>query len=74
MNLLRNDKINLIGHHRPLLLILLVYFILSLFYNVASPIFEPPDEATHFRYVKYLIDHKELPILLDGPNRNEVWG
>lgn len=55
-------------------LLLLLYLALSLNYNIASPIFEPPDEATHFRYVKYLLDHKTLPAIIDGPNRDELWG
>ena len=60
--------------HKPFLLLLVGYFLLSLLYNAASPIFEPPDEATHYRYVKYLLDHRALPTLIDGPNRQEVWG
>ena len=65
---------SLLRQHRPILIILLGYCLLSLNYNVASPIFEPPDEATHFRYLKYLLDHKALPVLRDGPNRDELWG
>ena len=57
-----------------MLIVLLGYTILSLIYNAASPIFEPTDEATHYRYVKYLLDHRSLPILIDGPNRDELWG
>ena len=53
---------------------MLIYTVLSLIYNAASPIFEPTDEATHYRYIKYLLDHKALPILIDGPNRDELWG
>ncbi|HEY85334.1 MAG TPA: hypothetical protein G4N96_09515 [Chloroflexi bacterium] len=60
--------------HLGLLAVLLAYLILSLNYNFASPIFEPPDESTHYRYVKYLLDHKTLPAIIDGPNRNELWG
>ena len=72
--MLANRFRDILGHHRGLILILLGYCLLSLMYNAASPIFEPPDEATHFRYVKYLMDHKTLPTLIDGTNRDELWG
>lgn len=65
---------HLVREHGGLIIILLVYWVLSLIYNLASPIFEPPDEATHFRYVKYLLDHKALPAVIAGPDRDEVWG
>lgn len=69
-----NPLKSLLRQHRGLLVVLLSYCLLSISYNVVSPIFEPPDEATHFRYVKYLLDHKTLPALIDGPNRDELWG
>lgn len=53
---------------------LMLYLLLSFGYNAASPIFEPPDESTHFRYVKYLLDYKALPAIIDGPNHDELWG
>ena len=74
MNRLRHRINSLIRSHWGMGLILVIYFILSLLYNWASPIFEPPDEATHFRYVKYLLDHRTLPILSDDFERNKVWG
>jgi len=74
MPLLTADIANRIKRHRFLGVVLLAYVILNLMYNAASPIFEPPDEATHFRYVKYLLDHKKLPALINGPDRDELWG
>ena len=65
---------NRIRRDGGLLLVLAAYLLLSFGYNAASPIFEPPDESTHFRYVKYLLDHKQLPAIVDGPNRDELWG
>ncbi len=65
---------NRIRRHWGLFAILLLYLLLSFNYNAASPIFESPDESTHFRYVKYLRDHKHLPAIINGPNRDELWG
>ncbi|MEM7033158.1 MAG: glycosyltransferase family 39 protein, partial [Chloroflexota bacterium] len=64
----------MIRQHRLLVLVLITYVFINLLYNTASPIFEPPDEATHYRYIKYLLDHRTLPALIDGPNREELWG
>ena len=64
----------MLNKHGPFTLVLIIYILINLSYNVASPIFEPPDEATHYRYVKYLLDHRALPTLIDGPNRQELWG
>lgn len=36
---------------------------LSLLYNVALPIFEAPDEASHFIYASYLANERRLPDL-----------
>lgn len=70
----RRTRWHELRQHWPLLAVLAVYLLLSLGYNAASPIFEPPDESTHFRYVKYLLDHRQLPAIVDGPNRDELWG
>ena len=50
-------------HHRALLAVLAGYCLLSLGYNVAVPLGEAPDEATHAEYVRYLLRHRELPVL-----------
>lgn len=52
---------------RPSLpLLILVYFIVGvLLYGAATPIFESPDEASHFLYAHNLHNTGELPILED---------
>jgi len=41
--------------------LLALYAALTLAYNYAFPPFEPSDEIDHFRYVRYLIEHRRLP-------------
>lgn len=52
-------------------LILIVYLLLSLVYNVTVPIFEAPDEPQHFMFVKHLADGKGLPV--QGEAANSTW-
>lgn len=50
------------GHHRILLTLLLVGFVLcAATYSVAAPLWEAPDESEHFQYVAYLLAHHRLP-------------
>jgi len=46
--------------------ILLVYILLAVAFSVVNPLFESPDEWLHYRFVRYLIDRRELPVLTDG--------
>ena len=47
----------------PFLTALLVVFsIFALTYSLVIPLFEGPDEDDHFRYTKYLADHRALPV------------
>ncbi|MBI4770506.1 MAG: glycosyltransferase family 39 protein, partial [Chloroflexi bacterium] len=39
-----------------------LYLTLALGYNLAFPPFEPSDEIDHFRYVRYLIEQRRLPV------------
>ncbi len=48
--------------YRPLLILLILFVGLALFYSIIIPIFEGPDEDDHFRYAKYLADHRAFPI------------
>ncbi|NDJ74619.1 MAG: hypothetical protein GYB65_00050, partial [Chloroflexi bacterium] len=41
--------------------VLCVYIILALVYSVSTPIFEPPDEVTHFPVIDYIADKRRLP-------------
>ncbi|MCO6449147.1 MAG: phospholipid carrier-dependent glycosyltransferase [Caldilineales bacterium] len=44
-------------------LILAAFAILALAYSVAFPIYEAPDEDSHYRYVRHLADGKGFPIM-----------
>ena len=51
-------------------LILLVHTTLGMAFSLATPIFEPPDEANHYLFVRYLQVHRALPVQgldPDGP-------
>jgi MFS family permease len=47
-----------------LILLLSVFAVLATTYAVVVPLFEGPDEDDHFRYAKYLADHRALPVQL----------
>ncbi|MBC8249466.1 MAG: DUF2142 domain-containing protein [Anaerolineales bacterium] len=51
-----------IRQHWPIALIMTAFFILGIVYNVATPLFEKPDEIWHYPYVKYLADGRGLPV------------
>lgn len=52
----------------PFLIVLLCAFALfATTYAVVVPLFEGPDEDDHFRYTKYLADHRALPVQLFQP-------
>lgn len=42
--------------------LLVVFALFALTYSIVVPLFEGPDEDDHFRYVKYLADHRALPV------------
>jgi len=56
----------LIVDHWPLVVLLFVYLVVAVAYSVVGPIFEPPEEWNHFRYVQYLIQYRALPVLEVG--------
>ena len=41
---------------------LVVVALLSTISNIATPLFEPPDELQHYEFVRYLIDERRLPV------------
>ncbi len=52
----------------PFLIVLLCAFALyATTYAVVVPLFEGPDEDDHFRFTKYLADHRALPVQLFQP-------
>ena len=50
-----------------LIAILVLFAALSVLYNVSTPLFEGPDEAAHYQYVKYIADGRGLPALGRSP-------
>lgn len=56
----------LVLDHWLLVILLFVYVVMAVAYSVVGPIFEPPEEVNHFRYVQYLIKHRTLPVLEMG--------
>jgi hypothetical protein len=51
-----------IRQHWAIVLILTAFLALSIVYDVATPLFEKPDEIWHYPYVKYLADGQGLPV------------
>jgi 4-amino-4-deoxy-L-arabinose transferase-like glycosyltransferase len=45
-----------------ILIVVIGYVGLALAYSVVNPLFESPDELNHYDFVRYLIDHHELPV------------
>jgi dolichyl-phosphate-mannose-protein mannosyltransferase len=57
---------------RPLATLLGLFLILAVFYSLIIPIFEGPDEDDHFRYVRFIADHRALPLQLFEPGGGEA--
>jgi len=51
-----------IRRHWAIALVLAAFFALGIAYDVATPLFEKPDEIWHYPYVKYLADGQGLPV------------
>ena len=49
-------------------LIILLGFILRLSYLYFTPEFKAPDEQAHYNYIKYIVEHHELPIQTNQTN------
>jgi 4-amino-4-deoxy-L-arabinose transferase-like glycosyltransferase len=48
--------------NRPLALILLAFIALGLAYSIVNPLHEATDELRHYRYVRYLVVNRALPV------------
>ncbi len=49
-------------HHKPLFfIVLIVYLLLAGLVSVVVPLGEAPDEADHYAYARYLVQHHRLP-------------
>ncbi len=60
------------NQRRALAFLLIGMTALALFYSLLVPLFEGPDEDDHFRYAKYLADHRALPVQLFQPGGGEA--
>lgn len=58
--------------HWPFLVVLAVYFALTLNYSFNVPVWEAPDEPAHFAYTHYILTHGGPPIQSFEEGRNEV--
>jgi 4-amino-4-deoxy-L-arabinose transferase-like glycosyltransferase len=48
--------------HLPFLAVLIAFAILATAFSVANPLHEATDEIRHYRYVRYLLDYRRLPV------------
>ena len=51
---------------KPLLILLIVFALLVLMHNAATPVFEAPDEVWHYAYVRWLVAGHGLPSMDDN--------
>ncbi len=49
-----------------LLVILIGYLALGVAYAILTPQWQAPDEPAHYNYVKYIVEHGALPVLVAG--------
>lgn len=49
--------------HREMVVILTLFLIVGLGYNLAIPLFEAPAEGSHFRYVRHIAEGHGLPLI-----------
>lgn len=54
------------NHKKTLALIFILAIIFRLIFAFVIPIFEKPDEESHFRYIEFLIENKRLPVQQEG--------
>ena len=49
-----------------LLVILIAYLAIGAAYAISTPPWQSPDEPAHYNFIKYIAEHKSLPILEPG--------
>ncbi|HEY4691193.1 MAG TPA: glycosyltransferase family 39 protein [Anaerolineae bacterium] len=47
-------------------LIILAYLVIAMQYAARTPAWQVPDEPAHYNYVRYLVEHRALPVLRSG--------
>ncbi|MCL4876919.1 MAG: hypothetical protein KJ064_09680 [Anaerolineae bacterium] len=60
------------NEHKALAGIILIFFMLALVYNWASPLFENSDELFHFPLIKYMADN-DLSLPVQDPANIQEW-
>lgn len=53
-------------HKHILALILILALLLRIIFALIVPVFEKPDEKSHFEYINFIIENKKLPIQKEG--------
>lgn len=51
-------------------LIIAVYTVLAVFYSLATPVFEAPDELWHYLVIRHIVDYDSLPIQVRPPGES----
>ncbi len=65
---MRPDLRQVIAQHPAATLILVLFVLLASAYNLADPLFEPPDEILHTRFIRHIQHEGRLPVVQpDGP-------
>src|SRR4030042_1864635 len=47
-------------------LIVAAYLVIGTLYAVKTPAWQVPDEPAHYNYVRYIVEHRALPVLRSG--------
>ena len=47
-------------------LIVAAYLVIGTLYAVKTPAWQVPDEPAHYNYVRYIVEHRALPVLRPG--------
>ena len=47
-------------------ILVIVYLVLGAAYALQTPAWQAPDEPAHYNYIKYIAEHKALPVLQSG--------
>lgn len=58
--------------HSKLIALGASFLFLAVAYSLVIPIFEGPDEDDHFRFAKYIADHRALPVQVFEPGGGEA--
>jgi 4-amino-4-deoxy-L-arabinose transferase-like glycosyltransferase len=63
------ERIQLSSFVRPssfVVLIVAAYLVIGTLYAVKTPAWQVPDEPAHYNYVRYIVEHRALPVLRAG--------